>query len=120
MNYYDESGSLIRRDANPNRGFPSLESKKGINNDDHNYITVIPGYTALDVSFPDADEIDALFTSNLNNIGTGDKEYFIVDRNEIVRDSIKYEIQAVQKSSAVDGMACEDPYIFGYVTKIPI
>ena len=116
LNYYDESGSLIRRDANPNRGFPSLESKKGINGDDHNFITVIPGYTALDVSFPDPDEIDALFTSNLNNIGTGDKEYFIVDRNEIVRDYIKYEIQATQKSSAVDGMACEDPYIFGYVT----
>ena len=71
----------------------------------------------LDVSFPDPDEIDALFSSNLNNIGTGDREYFIVDRNDIVRDSIKYEIQAVQKSSAVDGMACEEPFVFGYVTK---
>ena len=116
LSYYNESGVLIRRDSNPNRGFPSLESAKG-DTADHNFITVIPGYTALDVSFPDADDIEALFTSNSNNIGTGDREYFIVDRNEIVRDSIKYEIQAKQKSSAVDGMACEDPYVFGYVVK---
>ena len=40
-----------------------------------------------------------------------------MDRNEIVRDSIKYEVQAKQKSSAVDGMACEDPYVFGYIVK---
>ena len=32
-----------------------------------------------------------------------------------MQDKIKYEIQANQSSSAVDGMACEDPYVFGYV-----
>ena len=116
LTYYDESGSIIRKEYNPNRGFLSLESVKG-DSGDHNFITVIPGYTALDVSFPDADDIEALFTSNLDNIGTGDREYFIVDRNEIVRDSVKYEIQAKQKISAVDGMACEDPFVFGYVVK---
>ena len=117
LDYFNESDSLIRSDYNPNRGFPSLESAKGASEEDHNFITVIPGYTALDVSFPDADDIEALFTSNLGNIGTGDREYFIVDRNEIVRDSVKYEIQAKQKSTAVDGMACENPFVFGYVVK---
>ena len=114
LDFFDNYGNWIRRDHNPNRGFPFLESVKG-DSGDHNFITVVPGYTALDISFPDADDIEALFTSDQTNIGTGDREYFIVDRTKIVQDKIKYEIQASQSSSAVDGMACEDPYVFGYV-----
>ena len=114
---YDAEGSLIRKDPNPYRGFPFLESKKG-DSTDINFIKVIPGYTALDISFPEADDIEALFTSGQSNIGTGDREYFIVDRNEIVRgENIMYEIQATQSTIAVDGMACEDPYIYAYVVK---
>ena len=74
----------------------------------------MPGYTALDVSFPDADDIEALFTSQQGNIGTGDRSYFIVDRTKIVQDLVKYEIQASQSNNAVEGMACEDPFVFGY------
>ena len=66
------------------------------------------------VSFPDADDIEALFTSQSGNIGTGDRSYFIVDRTKIVQDLVKYEIQASQSNSAVEGMACEDPFVFGY------
>ena len=46
LSYYDESSLLIRKDSNPNRGFPSLESAKG-DTGDHNFITVVPGYTAV-------------------------------------------------------------------------
>jgi len=112
--YYDESGNWIRDDANPERGFPYLESRKG-ELGDHNFITVVPGYTALDISFPDADDIEALFTSDTNNIGSGVRSYFIVDRTQIVQDFVKYEIQAKQSNTAVEGMACEDPFVFGYV-----
>jgi len=114
IDFFDEAGNWIRKDANPNRGFPFLESVKG-DSGDHNFITVVPGYTALDISFPDASDIEALFTSNSLNIGTGDRDYFIVDRTKIVQDQVKYEIQASQSSTAVDGMACEDPFVFGYV-----
>ena len=58
--------------------------------------------------------LEALFTSEQGNIGTGDRSYFIVDRTKIVKDIVKYEIQAAQSSSAVEGMACEDPFVYGY------
>ena len=69
----------------------------------------------MDISFPDADDIEALFTSNDDNIRTGIRDYFIVDRTKIVQDNLVYEIQADQGPQAVDGMACENPYVFGYV-----
>ena len=116
IDYYSNAGDWIRRDVNPFKGYPFLESAKG-DTGDHNFITVVPGYTALDISFPDADDIEALFTSDPFNIGSGDRDYFIVDRTEIVQDMVQYEIQARQSSSAVDGMACEDPLVFGYVVQ---
>ena len=112
--FFNDSKEVIRKEENPMRGYPFLESEKG-DSSSHNFITVIPGYTALDIAFPDAKDIEALFTSNSNNIGTGDRDYFIVDRNNIVQDMVKYEIQARQSNTAVDGMACEDPQVFGYV-----
>ena len=114
IQYFNNYGFAIRKEANPERGFPFLESEKG-DSSSHNFIKVIPGYTALNISFPDANDIEALFTSNISNIGTGDRDYFIVDRNNIVKDMVKYEVQASQSSTAVDGMACEDPLIYGYV-----
>ena len=113
IDYFDDEGYWVRQEANPLGGYPFLESEKGSEGDE-NFITVVPGYTALDVSFPDADDIEALFTSEQGNIGTGDRSYFIVDRTKIVKDIVKYEIQAAQSSSAVEGMACEDPFVYGY------
>lgn len=112
--FFNDSKEVIRRELNSMRGFPFLESEKG-DSSSHNFITVVPGYTALDIAFPDAKDIEALFKSSSTNIGTGDRDYFIVDRNNIVQDMVKYEIQAKQSNTAVDGMACEDPQVYGYV-----
>ena len=113
--YYDVNGDLVRAQPNPERGYPYLESDKGSTAADRNLITVIPGYTASNVSFPDENDIEAMFRSNDENIGTGERAYFIVDRQEIVSEKLlMYEIQAVQGSQAVDGLACEDPYIYVY------
>jgi len=116
----DQAGEIQRRDApflrydnNPERGYPSLESLKGIRGE-KNFITVNPGYTASNISFPDEKDIEALFTSDSNNIGTGDRDYFIVDRTKIINSRLMYEIQANQGSQAVDEMACEDPLIYAY------
>ena len=116
ITYYNESGEAIRKAGNPNRGYYSLESAKG-DSGDHNFLTVIPGYTALDISFPDASNIEVLFKTGSHNIGTGIREYFIVDRTKIVQDQLIYEIQADQGSEAMEGMACEDPFVYGYVVK---
>ncbi len=113
IDFFNNDGVWIRKDANPLGGYPFLESNKGSDGDD-NFITVIPGYTALDISFPDANDIEALFTSNQGNIGTGERRYFIVDRTKIVQDFVKYEIQANQGILAVEGMACENPFVYGY------
>ena len=77
---------LLRSDNNPERGYPSLESLKGITGE-KNFITVIPGYTASNISFPDERDIEALFTSDSGNIGTGERDYFIVDRTKIINSS---------------------------------
>ena len=114
LTYYNESGNFIRKSINPTRGYYSLESMRG-DSTNNNFVTVTPGYTALDISFPDASNIEALFKTNVNNIGSGIREYFIVDRTKIVQDQVVYEIQATQGENTVDGMACEDPYIYGYV-----
>ena len=42
------------------------------------------------------------------------RNYFIVDRTKIVQDLVRYEIQASQSPIAVEGMACEDPFVYGY------
>ena len=113
LTYYDGDGQFLRLAANPDRGFLSLESNKG-SSGDHNFITVMPGYTASNITFPSENDIEALFTSNETNIGTGDRKYFIVDRTKIISSRLHYEIQAQQSSQAVDEMACEDPYVYAY------
>ena len=108
ITYYNEAGDVIRKAGNPNRGYYSLESAKG-DSSDNNFITVIPGYTALDISFPDASNIEALFKTGSQNIGTGVREYFIVDRTKIVQDQLIYEIQAEQGSDAMEAWPAKIP-----------
>ena len=112
--YYDYTGEIIRRVPNPNRGYWSLESPKGQSAEDQNFITIVAGYTASNITFPAADDIDALFSGALDNLGTGDRDYFIVDRRELKRRTLKFEVNASQGEDAVDGMACEYPSLFIY------
>ena len=115
LDYYDIYGNLVRSVINIDRGFPYLESEKGKSAADNNFITVVPGYMASNISFPDENDIEAIFLSDTNNIGTGERKYFIVDRAEISSDKLlKYEIQAEQGPLAIDGIACENPLVFVY------
>ena len=113
INYYDVYGNFLRAAPNPNRGYPYLETDKGSSLLDKNFITVVPGYTPSNVSFPDERDIEAIFLSDTNNIGTGNRGYFIVDRNEISSSKLlKYEVSASQGLEAVDGIAVEDPLLY--------
>ena len=76
LDYYDVYGNLIRSVPNPDRGYPYLETKKGSSPADNNFITVVPGYTASNISFPDENDIEAIFLSDSNNIGTGFRGVF--------------------------------------------
>ena len=115
LDYYDVYGNLIRSVPNPDRGYPYLETKKGSSPADNNFITVVPGYTASNISFPDENDIEAIFLSDTNNIGTGFREYFIVDREELSTDKLlKYEIKADQGPLAIDGIAVENPFVYVY------
>ena len=92
-----------------------FETDKGSSPLDKNFITVVPGYTPSNVSFPDERDIEAIFLSDTNNIGTGNRGYFIVDRNEISSSKLlKYEVSASQGVEAVDGIAVEDPLLYVY------
>ena len=115
IDYYDVYGNFLRSSPNPNRGYPYLETNKGSSPLDKNFITVVPGYTPSNVSFPDERDIEAIFLSDTNNIGTGNRGYFIVDRNEISSSKLlKYEVSASQGVEAVDGIAVEDPLLYVY------
>lgn len=114
LHYYDYDGNLIRSTPNPNRGYWSLESPKGSSSDDKNFITIVSGYTASNITFPESDDIDALFSGAIDNFGTGDRQYFIVDRRDLAGKTLKFEVNADQGEDAVDGMACEYPSLFVY------
>ena len=113
IDYFDVYNNFIRSSPNPNRGYPYLETDKGSSPLDRNFITVVPGYTPSNISFPDERDIEAIFLSDTNNIGTGNRGYFIVDRNEISSDKLlKYEVSASQGMEAIDGIAVENPLIY--------
>jgi len=81
---------------------------------DQNFVTVTPGYYASNIWFPDASNIDTLFMRQPGTIGTGDKQYAIVERYELTDELLKFEIQADLADNAVENMACENPTIYVY------
>ncbi len=99
---------------NPARGYPSLECSTGSQQDDLNFVTVIPGYYASNVSFPSEDEIESFFIRQEGTIGTGDISYIIVDRDSLSDIILRFEIQADLGSTAGEGMACENPVVYVY------
>ncbi len=93
-------------------GYPSLECPRGNSDDDLNFIRIIPGFYASNITFPD--NINEFFLRQPGTIGTGEIEYNMVDSKQLENIHLKYEIQAGQAQEAVAGMACESPYIYVY------
>jgi len=102
--------------GNPNTtlGYPSLECNTGSSQDDLNFVTVIPGYYASNVSFPSEDEIESFFIRQESTLGTGGISYIIVDRDSLSSSMLRFEIQADLGSTAGEGMACENPVVYVY------
>ena len=115
LDYFDVFGNFVRTVENETGGYPYLESKKGVSAADKNFITVLPGYTASNISFPDENDIEAIFASDSFNVGTGLRNYFIVDRDQISSEKLlKYQIKADQGVQAIDGIAVENPELYVY------
>ena len=93
-------------------GYPSLECPLGQSESDVNFIKIIPGFYASNISFPD--DINSFFLRQPMTIGTGEIEYNMVDTEQLEDVLFKFEIQANQESDAIAGMACENPYIYVY------
>ena len=110
--YFDEDGDGIYRDStiwapsNPFHyvnwdstsqseiGFPSLESPFGASREDSNFVQVIPGYYASNISFPDPRDVDEFIVPGEHTIGNGNKLYTIVEETNLTDAMFHIEIQA--------------------------
>ena len=93
-------------------GFPSLECPLGQSESDANFIRIIPGFYASNITFPE--DVSQFFRRQPGVIGTGEIEYNMVDTKQLEDVLFKFEIQADQAPDAIAGMACENPYIYVY------
>ncbi len=95
-------------------GYKSLESPLGTSNLDRNFATVIPGYNSSNITFPDPDDISSFIVPDDNNSGNGPIDYFVADKDDLVSDLIKFEVNAWLPSNPVEEMANRDPYVYVY------
>ncbi|HJN68935.1 MAG: hypothetical protein QF795_01625 [Candidatus Marinimicrobia bacterium] len=93
-------------------GKESLECSKGVNSSAPNFKSIIPGYFASNVTFPNTNEIDNFIKKEAATIGTGGKHYLIVDENDFIDNFLKFEIQADLIQGAFGGYATENPSLY--------
>jgi len=93
-------------------GIASLESPMGSSVDDKNFVKIIPGYYASNITFPD--DVSDFFLRQEGTLGTGDITYDIVDTKQLSSDLYIFEVQADHGVTSVDGMNCENPKVYIY------
>ncbi len=89
----------------------SLECSK---TDSSNFVTVIPGYYATNISFPDLDSIDTFIIANENNIGSGDRLFELVDVNALSTAMMRLEIEASPKPGSFESASTDNPKLYVY------
>jgi hypothetical protein len=108
-------------------GFKSLEASLGssngpdmnIDNWDINYITIVPGKSASNITYPDTAYIDTFMVPGEGNIGNGDVLFAIVDENDLPHpDSTKILRFEVKANYDEDAAMPVDPFA-GYKTNEP-
>ncbi len=123
VEYVEDNGVFIAdtvwSPANPlhftgpdGNGVPSLECSKGTSTADSNFVTIVPGFYASNISFPD--DINEFIVRQEETIGTGDIVYDLVDTDQLSSRKYVFEIQAEQSAVAIDGMKCENPWLYIY------
>tara|TARA_B100001123_G_C15340620_1_gene1034697 strand:- start:18 stop:7340 length:7323 start_codon:yes stop_codon:yes gene_type:complete len=75
-------------------GLPSFESPFGSSAVDPNFVQVIPGYYASNITFPDPKNVVEFIVPEANTIGNGDQFYTIVEESNLTDALYHIEIQA--------------------------
>jgi len=107
-------------DSNPNHwstpwGYPSIETSKGTTIFDPNFVTVIPGYHASNITFPDATNTTEFIIPNDGTTGNFEKYYTIVNEQELSDKILRFEVQTdMGNPDTYFGLRTENPVLFGY------
>ncbi len=91
--------------------YKSLENSK---TDSTNFITVIPGYYATNITFPDLENVEAFIVADEDNIGSGDRLFELVDVNALTPALMRFEIEALPLTNSFEGKASKDPKLYVY------
>jgi len=96
-------------------GYPSIETSKGTTIHDPNFVTVIPGYHASNITFPDAGNPDEFIIANEGTNGNMPKFYTVVNEEQLTDRFLKYEIQTdLDGGDVFYGIRTENPTLFVY------
>ena len=97
-------------------GYPSIETSKGTTIYDPNFVTVIPGYHASNITFPDVTNTREFIIPNEGTSGNYEKYYTIVNEQELSDKLIRLEIQTdlVNSTNTYFGLRTEDPVLYIY------
>ena len=109
--------------------YKSLECTMGSSDADPNFVSIIPGFKASNISFPDIENAEEFIVPNEGTIGNGEKFYAIVDESLLTDDLLRFEIQAelliedVNKDGIIETKSNTDnnmDYFNGYPTGNPL
>lgn len=95
-------------------GFRSLESPKGASPEDHNFITVIPGYRASNISFPSQEDVNSFLVEEPGVVGNGLRQYALVDENNLSDAIVRFEIDAEMADDAFLGLETKKAMLYAY------
>ena len=95
-------------------GYASLETPRGTTVHDPNFVTVIPGYRASNITFPDPESIEEFIHTNPGVVGNGDKFYSVVNEETLSDALVRMEIQAERWTNSFEGYAVENPSLYIY------
>ena len=109
--------------------YKSLECRLGSSDADPNFVSIIPGYKASNITFPDIENAEEFIVPNEGTIGNGEKFYAIVDESLLTDDLLRFEIQAelliedVNNDNIIETKSSTDnnmDYFNGYPTGNPL
>ena len=116
--YHD---SIVWSPSNPDHftaldggGFRSLECPKGSGAVDVNFLTIISGVHASNITFPDPNNTSEFLIPNPGTIGNGQIQYAIVNESELTDGFLKLEVNATMADNSFEGFASENPLIYVY------
>ncbi|MFQ6614147.1 MAG: hypothetical protein ACE5D1_04815, partial [Fidelibacterota bacterium] len=95
-------------------GYPSLECSRGTGAVDPNFITVLPGVHASNITFPDEENVQDFILRQPGTVGNGNIQYSIVDEGDLSDVLLRLEVNAKLADDALEGMASVNPLIYIY------